>query len=44
MYTKQELIKQHIREECKYCRLSNNKCEGITFTIDNKTRCAKTEE
>lgn len=39
--TIQELFKKHINEKCKDCKIKS--CNGITITIDNKTRCEKME-
>lgn len=39
--TIQELIKEHVKEKCKYCDIQN--CNGICITKDNKTRCDKYE-
>lgn len=35
--TKQELIQEHVKEECKYCDIQE--CRGIYITQDNKTKC-----
>lgn len=37
--SKQDLFKQHKQEKCKNC--NNTNCNGITITIDVKTRCDK---
>lgn len=37
----QELIKEHQDNKCKYC--DKHDCSGITFTINQKTRCDKYE-
>lgn len=40
--TLEELIKEHLRDKCKYCNLKE--CDGIHITIDKKTRCNRDEE
>lgn len=37
--TIQELIQEHVKEECKYCTIQN--CSGIHITENSKTRCDK---
>ena len=41
MLTSQELIQEHVKEQCRYCTL--RECDGIRVTIDGKTRCARGE-
>lgn len=42
MPSNQEIIKDHIREKCKYCDIHD--CDGIYITIDKKTRCTRDEK
>lgn len=37
--TIQELFKNHVEIKCKGCKIE--KCNGITLTIDGKTKCSK---
>ena len=37
--TIQELMKEHVKEECRYCILKE--CNGIHITRDNKTICER---
>lgn len=42
MPSNQELIKDHVREKCRYCDI--NDCDGIRIAIDGKTRCTRDEK
>lgn len=35
--SKQEIFKQHKEQYCKDCK--NKNCNGITITLDGKSRC-----
>lgn len=39
--TIQELIQEHVQEQCRYC--TKQECNGIHVTEDKKTRCDKHE-
>lgn len=41
--TREELIKQHLEDKCKYCDTQQD-CNGIRITTDNKTRCDRDEK
>ncbi len=37
--TIQELIKEHLKNKCKGCKIED--CSGITITQNGKTKCTK---